>query len=123
MSTRTISSAQCSSQPPIAIEHEDWQYFQISDHVSVRFVDMGDGTFEAVVVVGDIPGVCDSFDVDVFSQKAPTHHLPVVNSKFEGHDAYATKDLLVKHPTKPGYWRVAGRIDDQITLSNGLKVS
>lgn len=40
----------------------------------------------------------------------------------DGEDAYATHDLLVRHPTKDGYWKVLGRADDQITLSNGLKV-
>ena len=44
------------------------------------------------------------------------------NDKINGIDAYATSDLLESHPTKPGLWKVYGRVDDQIVLSNGEKV-
>lgn len=47
----------------------------------------------------------------------------VFNTRVDGTDAYATGDLLTPHPTKPGYWKVFGRADDQIILSNGEKVS
>lgn len=47
----------------------------------------------------------------------------VINLKVNGIDAYATSDLLMPHPTKPGYWRVFGRIDDQIMHNTGEKVS
>ena len=40
----------------------------------------------------------------------------------DGLDAYATSDLLAPHPTKPGYWRVHGRVDDQIMHNTGEKV-
>ena len=38
-------------------------------------------------------------------------------------DAYATNDLVAPHPTRPGLWKLLGRRDDQIVLSNGEKVS
>ncbi|SRR5258707_1105758 len=38
-------------------------------------------------------------------------------------DAYATSDLLVPHPTKPGLWKIYGRKDDQIMLSTGEKTN
>lgn len=38
-------------------------------------------------------------------------------------EAYATNDLFVEHPTKKGWWKIVGRVDDQIALSNGEKVS
>lgn len=38
-------------------------------------------------------------------------------------DAYATSDLLAPHPSKPGYWKVYGRVDDQIMHSTGEKAS
>lgn len=46
----------------------------------------------------------------------------VFNTKIDGVDAYATSDLLAPHPTKPGYWKVHGRVDDQIMHSTGEKV-
>ena len=39
----------------------------------------------------------------------------------DGVDAYATNDLLEPHPTREGFWKVYGRVDDQIMLSNGEK--
>lgn len=35
---------------------------------------------------------------------------------------YATRDLIVQHPEKPGLWKIYGRIDDQIMHSTGEKV-
>jgi hypothetical protein len=46
----------------------------------------------------------------------------MLNTKFRGQEAYATSDILVPHPTKPGRWKITGRADDQIMLSNGEKV-
>lgn len=41
-----------------------------------------------------------------------------------GHrDAYTTSDLVLPHPTKAGLWRLVGRTDEQIILSNGEKVN
>ena len=40
----------------------------------------------------------------------------------EGKDAYATNDIIEPHPTRPGWYKYYGRVDDQIILSNGEKV-
>lgn len=37
--------------------------------------------------------------------------------------AYATGDLLTRHPTNPELWRAVGRKDDQIMHSNGEKTN
>ena len=34
-----------------------------------------------------------------------------------------TSDLMEEHPTKPGYWKIYGRSDDQIMHSTGEKVN
>jgi len=47
----------------------------------------------------------------------------IFNTRVDGTDAYATGDLLTPHPTKSGYWKVFGRADDQIILSNGEKAN
>ncbi|KAF9803968.1 hypothetical protein IEO21_09506 [Rhodonia placenta] len=49
--------------------------------------------------------------------------LSVVNTKVDGVDGYATSDLFVEHPTKSGYWKVIGRVDDQIIHSTGEKTN
>lgn len=38
------------------------------------------------------------------------------------YEAYATNDLFVRHPSKPGLWKIQGRADDQLMLSTGEKV-
>lgn len=58
-----------------------------------------------------------------FCPKSPLEApLPVANTKLDGKDAYASNDLLEPHPTRKGWWRYYGRVDDQIILSNGEKV-
>ena len=38
-------------------------------------------------------------------------------------EEWPTKDLYVRHPTKPDHWRCIGRNDDVIVLSNGEKLN
>ncbi|KAJ7244352.1 hypothetical protein C8J57DRAFT_1725733 [Mycena rebaudengoi] len=47
----------------------------------------------------------------------------VLNTKIGESDAYATSDLLVPHPSKPGYWKIFGRTDDQIMHNTGEKTN
>lgn len=84
---------------------EDWEYLTISSHCRPAFLPQGDGTFELVLINHDL------------------HHPVVINTQIDGVDAYATSDLLVPHPTKPGLWKVYGRKDDQIMLSTGEKTN
>ena len=46
----------------------------------------------------------------------------MTNTELNGEAAYATSDLLIRHPTNPKLWKVHGRSDDQIVHSNGEKV-
>ncbi|KAJ7204502.1 hypothetical protein GGX14DRAFT_460740 [Mycena pura] len=83
----------------------DWEYFTFPDSIAVEMVPYGDDTFEMIVVSNE--------------------HLasPVVNRKVRGRDAYASSDLLKPHPSKPGYWKIFGRADDQIMHSTGEKTN
>ncbi|KAI9433075.1 acetyl-CoA synthetase-like protein [Lactarius indigo] len=72
------------------------------------FLPQGDGTFELVLIK---------------LQDHDLHHPVVFNTDVDGKDAYATSDLLVPHPTKPGLWKIYGRKDDQIMLSTGEKTN
>jgi hypothetical protein len=47
----------------------------------------------------------------------------VINTTVDGMEGYATSDLLLPHPTRPGWWKVFGRVDDQIMHNTGEKVS
>lgn len=101
---------------------EDWQYFRINPQCNARFVPAGADVYELVISVILFTRLVAAVLSMSFFQKSATQELPIVNTTLDGEDAYATNDLLVRHPTKDGYWKVLGRADDQITMSNGLKV-
>ncbi|EJF61432.1 acetyl-CoA synthetase-like protein [Dichomitus squalens LYAD-421 SS1] len=86
---------------------DKWSYFSISPAVEYgRLAQQSQpGVFELVILD------CTSWSPNVF------------NTTFRGRAAYATGDLLEVHPTDQNYFRVFGRVDDQITLSNGEKVN
>ncbi|KAM5543844.1 hypothetical protein V8D89_002461, partial [Ganoderma adspersum] len=83
----------------------DWAYFKISAWNNSIQIDAGKNKYEIVILSN------------------PECPLNVVNSKVDGRDAYATNDLVEAHPTKPGLWRIYGRKDEQIILSNGEKTN
>ncbi|KZP33066.1 putative nonribosomal peptide synthetase [Athelia psychrophila] len=78
---------------------EDWNYTCFSKLVNVRWAPQTDNTFE-----------CQILDTDFF--KVAIENLPDVKG-------YATSDLWTPHPTKPGFWRIVGRLDDVIILASG----
>ncbi|EKM52278.1 uncharacterized protein PHACADRAFT_211550 [Phanerochaete carnosa HHB-10118-sp] len=84
---------------------KDWFYFRINRHASVELVPAGPGIYELIAI------------------QTATHFLPIINTKINSHDGFATNDLLEKHPEKEGFWRIYGRADDQITLANGYKTN
>ena len=55
-------------------------------------------------------------------QSTSTYRTSVHNTKIGDADGYATRDLVTPHPTLPGYWKVFGRADDQLTHDTGEKV-
>lgn len=62
---------------------------------------------------------------ELFIKKLDTN-VPGLQHPFEttpSLDALGTKDLFRRHPEKPYLWRVAGRADDILVLSNGLKMN
>ncbi|CAE6425821.1 unnamed protein product [Rhizoctonia solani] len=87
---------------------EDWIYIEFSDYAQPEFIAQHDqdGTYELVML-------------------STLRYKPfVINYQNERGDVgYATKDLVVPHPTKPGLWKVVGRLDDQIVLLNGEKTN
>ena len=54
-------------------------------------------------------------------QSPPDNLLPKTNTQIGDREAYATSDLVMRHPTKPDLWKIVGRMDEQIVLSNGEK--
>ncbi|KAF9018354.1 acetyl-CoA synthetase-like protein [Hymenopellis radicata] len=83
----------------------DWEYFQFSESAGYRMIPNGNNTFEYMIL------------------PSPWWTLSVVNAKIDGSPAYASSDLFRPHPTKPGFWKVFGRNDDQIMHSTGEKTN
>ncbi|OSC98631.1 acetyl-CoA synthetase-like protein [Trametes coccinea BRFM310] len=83
----------------------DWQYFRLSPAHKCIFVPQEDDKYEIIV-----PTRADN-------------PLPAPNTKHNGIDAYATNDLVIRHPTDKTLWRTYGRADEQIILSNGEKTN
>ncbi|KAH7340351.1 hypothetical protein B0J17DRAFT_315649 [Rhizoctonia solani] len=87
---------------------EDWIYIEFPDYARPEFVSQcdQDGTYELVML------------------STPRHKPFVINYQNErGEIGYATKDLVIPHPTKSGLWKIVGRLDDQIVLLNGEKTN
>ncbi|KAF8889040.1 acetyl-CoA synthetase-like protein [Infundibulicybe gibba] len=83
----------------------DWEYITLNPHCAAEFIPIGDGTYELVIVARE------------------TQVILSPNSKYRGADAFATSDVVVPHPTKPGRWKVIGRKDHTIVLSTGEKTN
>ncbi|OBZ76703.1 Linear gramicidin synthase subunit D [Grifola frondosa] len=83
----------------------DWDYFRFSELYRPVLLPFPDGQYELIITSHEI------------------HTPSVINTKVGGRDGYNTNDLLVPHPTKPDMWKILGRADDQIMLSNGEKTN
>ncbi|KAF2758584.1 acetyl-CoA synthetase-like protein [Pseudovirgaria hyperparasitica] len=77
-------------------------YFAFGKCMGLDFEEHGDGLFEMkmkkVAGLEQFQGVFDTYP-----------HL----------ETFHTGDLFVPHPDRAGYWRIVGRVDDVISLSNG----
>ncbi|PBK97000.1 acetyl-CoA synthetase-like protein [Armillaria gallica] len=83
----------------------DWDYFQFPGFVKVEMVPNGNNLYELVMVSN------------------PFCQPSVLNTKVNDVDAYATSDLFIPHATKPGFWKIFGRTDDQIIHNTGEKTN
>jgi hypothetical protein len=60
----------------------------------------------------------------VFQIKGENGYNPhVLNTTVDGRQGYATSDLIVRHPTESDRYCIYGRVDDQLALSTGEKVT
>ncbi|KAG8720020.1 hypothetical protein FRC08_001379 [Ceratobasidium sp. 394] len=86
---------------------EDWVYVEFPDYTRFELIPQNDeeGTFELVMMC------------------TPRHVPFVINYHANGEAGYATKDLVLPHPTKRRLLKFVGRVDDQIVLANGEKTN
>ncbi|KAJ3758360.1 acetyl-CoA synthetase-like protein [Lentinula raphanica] len=91
----------CVTSLKIPEDRNEWQWHRFSDKTDISWLPQGDGTFECRFLA------------------VKTHALAVEN--MSNPRGYATSDLFVPHPTKEHLWKVVGRVDDVVVLSNGEK--
>ncbi|KAK7046200.1 acetyl-CoA synthetase-like protein [Favolaschia claudopus] len=90
---------------PSEVGPTDWEYFTLPSVMTPEMIPHGNNTFELVMVSNEF------------------YTPAVTNTTVRGKGAFATSDLLLAHPTKPGHWKVYGRTDDQIMHSTGEKTN
>ncbi|KAF7293887.1 Acetyl-CoA synthetase-like protein [Mycena chlorophos] len=78
----------------------EWMWMQPIENI--RWEPVGDGTFE-----------CQFLTTET--------HKPAIQNLNDS-EGYATKDLFERHPSKRSLFKIVGRLDDVIMLSNGEKV-
>ncbi|KAJ8503284.1 hypothetical protein ONZ45_g10995 [Pleurotus djamor] len=83
----------------------DWEYLTFSGNLRSILIPNGYSQHELVILPNPYAIPC------------------VINGKYDGMDAYYTGDLFVAHPSKPGYYKIFGRVDDQIMHSTGEKTN
>ncbi|KAM5543040.1 hypothetical protein V8D89_003424 [Ganoderma adspersum] len=83
----------------------DWAYWSVTASLNTIFRPIGDGTYEVVIL------------------SRPDSPLPVLNTRVGDQDAYSMNDLAMPHLARPGLWKIVGRADEQIVLSNGEKTN
>ena len=81
---------------------KDWEYVSFPQLVNTRWGDQGDGTYELQFLVRFYSESLQCLTPVI--QKCDTHDPAVDN--ISGVKGYATSDLFVPHPTKPGFWKM-----------------
>ncbi|KAG0151602.1 hypothetical protein CROQUDRAFT_712790 [Cronartium quercuum f. sp. fusiforme G11] len=84
----------------------DWEYFEFLPQLTTRLIPQSDGLYHELVILSSDKHRCSLSKID-------TELTP---------QTYHTNDILFKHPTLPLY-RVIGRLDEQIMLSNSEKTN
>lgn len=107
---QALGSSECGVlgliQPDNTDLRTEWDYFNIDPAVGAEFQHRYEELYELVIV----KDTAKEYNQPVF------YHFPTLQQ-------YETTDLYSEHPTKPGLWRHAGRIDDIIVFLNGKKTN
>ncbi|KXN82193.1 Polyketide synthase HetM [Leucoagaricus sp. SymC.cos] len=94
---------------PKSTSTDHWSFFRISPHLTMEMAlqdENEDGEIVEPIVISS----------EVFTPN-------VINTTYQGRPAYATSDLLLRHPTNKDLYSVYGRVDDQLMLSTGEKTN
>ncbi|TCD61298.1 putative NRPS-like protein biosynthetic cluster [Steccherinum ochraceum] len=92
--------------PPAGPPEVDWEYLRVNDGVRVKWVADEAGEMFQPFIVPNVYAVPNVF-----------------NSTIDGEPAFAISDWVARHPTKPDYFKILDRVDNQIIHSTGEKTN
>ena len=105
----SYGSTEMMAPPILEKKPENWQYLRFdTEHSGIEFRRTAPDadTYELVIV-----------------RKKELDLVQAIFCTFPELEEYKTKDLFTPHPTEPGHWRYASRLDDIIVFSNGEKLN
>ncbi len=105
----SYGSTEMMAPPVIEKKPENWQYLRFdTEHSGIEFRRTAPDveTHELVIV-----------------RKKELELVQAIFATFPELDEYKTKDMFTPHPSEPGHWLYAGRLDDIIVFSNGEKLN
>ncbi|KAF8576894.1 acetyl-CoA synthetase-like protein [Ramaria rubella] len=97
------------------IEGHEWFEFPSSISIELMPEPEDEGLYELIIKTEDY--------LKYESQESETHTLAAHNTEINGVPAYATNDIIERHPTNSKLFRIQGRKDDQIMLGTGEKTN
>lgn len=86
--------------------YTDWRYLHFHPELGIQMQHVAGEEHEVVIVR---------------SESRQSHQFPF--AIFPELNEYHTKDLMIRHPTKPDLWRPCARLDDIIVFLNGEKTN
>ncbi|KAI0073515.1 acetyl-CoA synthetase-like protein [Panus rudis PR-1116 ss-1] len=103
----TYGIGECGIMSPLFPKRSaEWEYFEFTPNIKTHFEFHDSGYAEAYIL-------------------PHRYHVPnVLNARVDGGKAaYACSDYLEPHPTRPGFWKIIDRVDNQIIHSTGEKTN
>jgi len=103
-----IGSTETFPLPELLTPPSDWAYHEFHPNLKheMRLYDSSKNTHELIILAGE----------DVKDMTPLYHNIPGITS-------FDTKDLYMRHPQKPTYFKYYGRRDDIVVLALGEKVN
>ena len=102
----TFASSETGILPGSMPPQEDWNYYQYNKRLGHSFRHFANDMYELI-----------------FTRDHTLEPYQGVFYTFPEASTYAMRDLYIQHPTRPGWWRSSGRIDDVVVFADAKKLN
>ncbi|KAI9676690.1 MAG: hypothetical protein M1822_008253 [Bathelium mastoideum] len=102
----TFASTETGILPGAVPPQEDWNYYHYSERLGYTFRYFAEDMYELV-----------------FTRNPALEPFQGIFYTFPDADTYAMSDLYIPHPTRPGWWRSSGRVDDVVVCADAKKIN